>query len=585
MLSGLSGLLLLSLAGCGGPDLPAGAPAPGSAGPWSGSSSGPGGTGPGQSVPGPSVPGPGTGGQPSPGGSGSSVPTEAELAAARTEVAALPLPRLAAQLLVVRQPGLGEAAAGPVRRLGAGGVAAFADAVPSRAADIPGTVRRSNQAVQRAMRDSGRVWPAFIAVDQEGGPVVRIGSPLTRWPAAMALGATRDPDLVRRVTRAAGAELRDLGFTAVLAPVADVTSGPSETTIGSRSPGSDPGLVAEVALAAARGYLDSGLVPTIKHFPGHGGVSGDSHRGTVRQGASRRVLNRRDLVPFRRAVDAGMPALMTAHIVLAAVDAGEPATLSAPVLGGLLRREWGYRGLVVTDALEMAAVAGRYGSAEAATRAVAAGADVLLMPADPDQAVAGLVGAVRAGRVSRQRLEESAARMVATLRHTAAGAGQGSPERGAGRPPDGHPALADQLARASITQLSGPCGRRLVGSAVRISGGSPADRAVFTQAAKEAGLPVRPGRSSTSVALLGAGGYRAGSGGDARPGTATGQVVVSLDTPYGLASAGAATTRLAAYGSTPATARAVVSVLLGRAVAPGRLPVAVGRWPVGSGCR
>ncbi len=490
----------------------------------------------------------------------------ADLEQATADVSQLSLPRLAAQIVVPRQSGSGATAAQPVRSQGYGGVAVFSANIPRSAAAIPTTVRATNTALQAAMRQSGRDWPAFIAIDQEGGPVTRIGSPLTTWPAAMALGAAGDAALAAAVARASGAELRGLGFTVVMAPVADVTIGPADPTIGVRSPGTDPGTVATVATAMVAGYTQAGIMPTVKHFPGHGSVSADTHAGTVIQSASREVLDRRDLLPFARLAASGAPAVMVAHIVVRAVDANQPATLSGAVVDGVLRRDLGFRGMTVTDALEMAAVSRRYGPGEAAVRAVLAGNDVLLMPADPAQAVAGLVKAVNQGRLPKARLEQAAARMVAGLRASVRAAP-------ADHAPGSHRTVADRLAAASITQLGGRCGTRLVGKSLSFSGPAAAVSAM-TAAARTAGLRVGGG---TTVLLL--------TGSSAPRGTAAADVVVALNSPYALRTARARSLALATYGATPATYRALASVLAGTTTPRGQLPVAVGAWPIGTGCR
>ncbi|MDO5711378.1 MAG: glycoside hydrolase family 3 N-terminal domain-containing protein, partial [Micrococcales bacterium] len=242
------------------------------------------------------------------------LPSAADLTAARREVAKLPLDKLAAQLVVPRQTGDRASAAAGLRTRGYGGYAVFRGNLPAGSAAIP-AARSDNAAFARAVAASGRSWPAFISIDQEGGPVTRLEAPMTPFPAVMALGAARDPGLARRVGAASGAELRSLGYTVVLAPDADVTIGAADPTIGIRSPGSDPKLVARISTALAAGYLDAGILPTLKHFPGHGGVSADTHVGTVRQRASLAQLRARDLVPFAEAVRSGVPAIMTAHIV------------------------------------------------------------------------------------------------------------------------------------------------------------------------------------------------------------------------------------------------------------------------------
>ena len=527
----------------------------------------------------PAVPPPPATAAPAPAPAGSALgglPSAAELAAATREVSALSTRALAGQLVVARYAGTAPAAAAAqVRALGLGGVVVFSGNVPDRSADVVPVLRGVAAGVAGALAAQGRRWPAFLAVDQEGGPVARVGAPATSFPAAMALGAAGDPGLARRVAAASGAELRAMGLTVVLAPDADVTAGPADPTIGVRSPGSDPQRVAATASGLVRGYLEAGIVPTVKHFPGHGGVTTDSHVGMPRRRASLATLLAGDLLPFRVLADQGAPAVMTGHILLTAVDRRRPASLSAAVTTGLLRERLGFSGLVVTDALEMGAVTGRYGAGAAAVLAVASGADVVLMPADPRAAVEALAAAVREGTLTRGRLVASAARMVATLRHNV---GPTPPPSVVGT----HRAAARALADASVTVVSGRCNARVVGRSVSVSGALAPDRARFAAAARRAGLGVGSG---TAVRLLGGGAYRASGGGSAAGGeTGSGDVVVALDVPYGLARSAAREARVAAYGRTAATFDAVVAVLLGRQPARGRLPVAVGAWPVGHGC-
>lgn len=503
------------------------------------------------------------------------LPGEEGLARARQDVADLTLDQLAGQLVVAAYPGTDPAAAAAlVDRHHLGGVITLGENVPSSPEARVDALRALTSQVGEAVAADGRDWPAFLGIDQEGGPITRVGAPLQRWPSAMALGASDRPDLAREVAAASGHDLRSLGYTVVFAPVADVTSGPDDPTIGARSPGSDPDLVGRIAAAQAAGFAQAGLVPVAKHFPGHGSVTADTHVGSAHQGADLATLRQRDLAPFERLAEQGLPGLMTAHIVVEAVDPGAPATLSTAVLTGLLREELGFEGLVVTDALNMAAVSDAHRSRDAAVQAVLAGADVLLMPPDPGAAVAGLVAAVEGGELSRERLEESAARIVATLRdRDAAAPAAGEPGTGAD--------LASEVAGAAITQLDGSCGARLVGDAIRVTGGTEADRALLAEAATAAGLDVGSG---DLVTLIGAPDYRAGGGGGGA-GAANGDVVVALDVPYPLAGSTADTALLAAFGRDEATMSALVEVLTGEREAPGRLPVDVGGGhPRGSGC-
>lgn len=519
------------------------------------------------------------------------LPTADELARARADVGKLDVVRLAAQLVVPRQEGTGAAAADVVRRSHVGGVAAFGNVVPSDPDRVRPQVGASNRAVQEAVRSDGRDWPAFVAVDQEGGSVNRIGAPLTRFPAPMALGAARNPELTTRVGLVSGSQLRELGFTVVLAPSADVTAGAQDPTIGTRSPGGDPAAVTTTAGALLAGYREAGVLATLKHFPGHGGVRADSHLGIARQPASLETLTTRDLRPFAD-LAAAAPAVMVGHIQLSAVDAKLPSTLSKTVVTGLLRTTQHFAGLVVSDALEMHAITDRYGAGEAAVRAIEAGCDVILIPADTTAAIDALAAAVRSGRLSRERLEESAARMVAALRHAHA-----SPPRPVS--PGTARETAQALAAASITQLDGGCGRAMVRGGITILGGDAADRAALAAAARAAGLKVGSG---PVVRLLGGGGYRAAEGGKAAEGAEgaegagsersrviggfrPGEIAVALDRPYVLTSGRPGAVLIATYGRTPETFAALVDVLLGKHKAGGRLPVQVGRYPIGAGCR
>lgn len=511
---------------------------------------------------------------PTPGGSIAGAPDDEALQAAREDVAELSLAQLAGQLIVAAYLGTdSSAAAAMVARHHLGGVITLGDNVPEDRSMRLAAMSDLTERVHGAVAADGRDWPAFVGIDQEGGAITRLGAPLNRWPSAMALGAAGDAELAREVSQASGEQLRALGFTVVFAPVADVTSGPDDPTIGVRSPGSDPELVARIAAAAADGFAGAGMIPVAKHFPGHGSVPVDSHLAPVRQDADLDTLLTRDLVPFVQLVQDGIPAVMTAHLVLEDLDPEHPATLSELVLTGLLREEMGFTGLVVTDALNMAAISDVYGAENAAVLAIQAGADVLLMPSDPGAAAQALVQAVQEGTLERDRLEDSASRIVATLR-AVQGTVPGPEVIGS------QFELSRTAAAAGITQLSGDCGQPLVGPSVQIVGGTAVDRDLLGLVAREAGLSTGAG---DVVALLGAPPYQAGGGGGDGP-AGQGAVVVALDVPYQLADSTATSALLAAFGRDRATFEAVVAVLQGQQPATGRLPVAVGAYAVGAGC-
>ena len=373
----------------------------------------------------------------------------------------LSLREAAGQVIVAQYAGTASPAP-VVRRLHLGGVIAFSDNVSST-----GQIRRVNRSVGQVV--AARGWPAFVGVDQEGGIVDRVGAPSTDFPSFMAAGAAALPTTTERAARAGAAEMRGLGFDVVLAPDADVTVGDGDAAIGSRSAGGRPREVATQVVAAMRGIEGAGVLPVLKHFPGHGSLGADSHADLPLQGKSVRALRRSDLVPFTAAIAARAPAVLTGHIAVSSVDKGVPASISRKVTTGLLRRDLGFDGLVVTDALDMAGVQQRAPGARAAVRALRAGADVLLMPPDPRAARDAIVHAVRSGDLPRTRLDEAAARMIDTLRSVHAG-------RGA-RPGSARPA-ALALARQSVTSVAGPCRGRLVPRRVRVVG-DPGDVAAF----------------------------------------------------------------------------------------------------------
>ncbi|GAB3027634.1 beta-N-acetylhexosaminidase [Nocardioides flavus (ex Wang et al. 2016)] len=525
-------------------------------------------------------------------------PDRSELDRAARVVGRMPLPDLAGQVIVADWQGT-EAPVRMVRELHLGGVIAFSSNVASAE-----QVKRVNTALTRQVR---RTWPLFLGVDQEGGVVERLRGAATRFPTFMSAGAAGDVALTERAYDASGAELRRLGFTVDFAPDADVTSGPGDPTIGSRSASSRPADVAGHVVAAARGFGAAGVLPVVKHFPGHGSVPADSHLTLPVQPRTLAQLEANDLVPFRRAVEEGLPAVMVGHIDVRAVDPRVPSSLSRKVTTGLLRDELGFDGLVVTDSLEMAAVTRGRDPRRTVVQAMRAGSDVLLMPPSPAQARAALVRAVRSGALSRRRLEQAAARQIALLRHLA----------GTGQAAAGNPGQASRaLSAAAVTVTDGPCSGRLTGDVVHPYG-DPGAVTGFAAAARRAGMTVlvresppsrladakpRPERrkkerkrafrkrlrewrqaEEARVRRLAAWTERE----DARlaAGTAIGftgyrdapvdgEIAVATDTPWVLGRV-TAPTRIATFGDTPAAMSVLVEVLQGRASAPGRLPVKV----------
>ena len=257
--------------------------------------------------------------------------------------------------------------------------------------------------------------PLQISTDQEYGSVVRVGPPATQFPGGMALGATRSAAFARDAGAIAGRELKALGITTDFAPDADVNVNPLNPVIGVRSASSDPALAAEIVAAQVKGYQRDGrIVSTAKHFPGHGDTETDSHVGIPEIHHTREEWTRIDLPPFQAAIRAGIKSIMTAHIVVQSLDpSGDPATLSRPILTGILRQQLRFDGVVITDSLGMKGVRDKYGDAEIPLRAIEAGVDQLLMPVDPGLAYNSVLDAVRSGRISEARIDESVTRILA----------------------------------------------------------------------------------------------------------------------------------------------------------------------------
>ena len=262
----------------------------------------------------------------------------------------------------------------------------------------------------------------LVATDEEGGDVTRLEAAAgSSFPGNLALGAVDDVALTRRVAAAIGGELAAAGIDLDLAPVADVVVDSANPIVGVRSFGSDPLLVARHVAAFVEGVQSRGVAACAKHFPGHGETSADSHLELPVADADRVTLLARALPPFHAAVEAGVRAVMTAHIRFPALG-GDPATLSPEVIG-LLRDELGFGGLVITDALEMRAISGTVGLEEGAVRALAAGADALCLGADrtPDEVErirGAIVEAARSGRLPEDRLHEAAVRVAETAAWT-----------------------------------------------------------------------------------------------------------------------------------------------------------------------
>ncbi|MFZ3470520.1 glycoside hydrolase family 3 protein [Streptomyces sp. 4.24] len=506
-----------------------------------------------------------------------------------------------------------------VSRYHLGGIVYFGWAHNTR---TPHQVAELSAGLQRAAAESGAGIPLLLSVDQEHGAVARIGRPATLLPGAMALGAMA-PDgdgataEARRAARVAGAELAAMGIRHNYAPVADVNVDPANPVIGVRSFGADPHAVADLVVAQVRGYQGAGVAATVKHFPGHGDTGTDSHVGLPLMKHTRAQWEELDEPPFRAAVRAGVDVVMTAHIVFPALDpSGDPATLSRPIVTGILRERLGFRGVVVTDALDMAGVRQKYGDDRVPVLALKAGCDQLLNPPDLGLAHRSVLAAVESGELTRARIEESVLRILELKERrglfdqapgTVPASPAGAVDAAVGIP--SHLAAAEEIAGRTTTLLANADGLLPLDPADRprllVTGTDPPSptgttgpptvvlaRELSALGCRATALP--PGRA---VALAAGNAavvvctYNVPEG----PGPqrdlvtellATGVpvVVVAIRNPYDPARLPRCAAELATYTWTDAELRAAARVVTGTLRPTGRLPVPVpGRYPLGHG--
>ncbi|WSN50758.1 glycoside hydrolase family 3 N-terminal domain-containing protein [Streptomyces sp. NBC_01296] len=525
-----------------------------------------------------------------------------------------------------------------VARYHLGGIIYFSWAHNTRG---PQQIAELSAALQRAAAAAGSGIPLMLSTDQEHGAVARIGKPATLLPGAMALGARHGASgtagtgpsgnasagagasgpgaadatataEARRAARIAGAELAAMGIRQDYAPVADVNVNPANPVIGVRSFGSDPQAVAALVAAQVRGYQGAGVAATAKHFPGHGDTETDSHVGLPVMRHSRAQWEELDEPPFRAAVEAGVDAVMTAHIVFPALDpSGDPATLSRPIVTGILRERLGFRGVVVTDALDMAGVRQKYGDDRVPVLALKAGCDQLLNPPDLGLAHRSVLAAVEAGELTQDRIEESVLRILELkarrglfdAAHTAAG----QMDAMVGIP--AHLTAADEIAAGTTTLLANPVKLlpldATAGPRVLVTGADPASpsgttgppTAVLARELTALGCaatavpPARavaaaPGNAAVLVCT-----YNVPEGDDPQRtlvtellATGVPVVVVAIRNPYDPARLPTCAAELATYTWTDVEMRAAARVVTGAARPSGRLPVPVpGRYPLGHG--
>lgn len=451
--------------------------------------------------------------------------------------------------------------------------------------------------------------PFLLATDHEGGPVFTqrlYGA--TVFPGNMALGATGDPRLAEKAAYASARELRALGLHVDFAPVLDVNSNPDNPIIGVRSFGEDPALVSRLGLSALKGYRRGGILPVVKHFPGHGDTQVDSHLGLPAIAKTLQELELLELAPFRAALKVGAQAVMPAHIVFPALGTGpHPVTLSSAAIEGFLRRELGFSGLIFSDSLDMGAIANSTGVPGAAVLALEAGLDVLLTgKADFPPVYERVLAAVQDGRIPMARLDRSVGRILSAKR--ALGLFDEKP-RAQDAALVGHPkhaALSREIAERSVTllrnadsllPLSRDDGRNLLVIVARSPRFAAEAQHFFSEISRRHGqaqfleIPPNPDSSALQAARALANDSDVLILGSFAWGTADFKdqlslfrqlqdlgkpaVLASLMNPYDLRHFPEARTALCAYGLTRASLEAAARVLFGELKPRGRLPVTI----------
>jgi beta-N-acetylhexosaminidase len=494
-------------------------------------------------------------------------------------------------------------------------------------------------------------YPLLISADLEAGAGMRFDDTVN-FPWNMAIAATGDPNYARRAGELTGREARALGVQQIYAPVADVNNNPANPVINVRSYGEDPAQVAKFVAAFVEGAQSAGVIATAKHFPGHGDTAVDSHRGLPEIDVTRERLNTLELVPFRAAVSAGVGAVMDGHIALPRIDStvitplprekklkaidtdetseivvekGTMPTTLSPVINNILRKDLQFDGLIVTDAMSMSGLTLYFTQEEASVRALEAGADQLLKPADADAAFRGVVGAVKNGRLTEQRIEQSARKILAAkydlglvqqrltpideIDHVVAG-NQAS-------------ALADDIAAHAMTLVRNdshlvplkltPTSKilnlgitngddRLFITQTFVAemnrGGVKMDTIVLDDRSSDAEVQkTLEAASRADVVIVSMyGRVRTGQAGSValpKPGERALNALldrqkpvvgISFGNPYLLMSFPKLPTYLVAYGDMPSLQRSVANALLGKIDVSGRLPISLpGLYPLGAG--
>ena len=471
-----------------------------------------------------------------------------------------------------------------------GGVVLF-----SRNIQSPKQTAELTNELQRLAQSTTHGIPLFIGIDQEGGWVIRLKEGATVLPGNMALGATDSTELAERAGEITAVELAAVGVNLNFAPVMDVNNNPRNPVIGRRSFGESSERVSQLGVAYIRGLQHNGMLATAKHFPGHGDTTVDSHFDLPTVSHDRERIHALELQPFRAAIDADVAAIMTAHIIYPAFDPDRPATLSPTILTNLLREELGFDGLLITDDMEMKAIDDRYRSGEASVMAIEAGADIVMVlwtPTKQDEVFDALLSAVKSGRISQARLNQSVERILKGKRAAfdrrfvdpdAVGTIVGSAA---------HQGLAQTIASQAITVVgnrNNTLPLKLVPeTSVLILNESSTLFNIFKAGhpnTTEARIPGKPEveailpqliRGADEADLVIAGiinNEQAALVQQLSLATSTPVVVVALGSPYTLRGCPAAAASIATYDIHDASVSAAVEVILGAQEARGKLPI------------
>lgn len=509
-----------------------------------------------------------------------------------TMIAEMTIEEKVGQLIMVGFEGTqaNEAIETHIRERFVGGVVLF-----SRNIESPQQTAELTNELQQMASATAHQIPLFIGIDQEGGWVIRLKDGATVLPGNMALGATGSAELAERAGEITAVELAAVGVNLNFAPVMDVNNNPQNPVIDRRSFGESPELVSRLGVAYIRGLQRNGVLATAKHFPGHGDTTVDSHFDLPTVNHDRERIHALELQPFRAAIDTDVAAIMTAHIVYPAFDADQPATLSPTILTDLLRTELGFDGLIVTDDMEMKAIDDRYRSGEAAVMAVEAGADVVMVlwtPTKQLEVFDALLSAVKSGRISQARLDQSVKRILKSkaaafdrrfVDPDAVGETVGT---------DAHQQLAQTIASQAITMVRNrnsllPLGLKPETSVLILSASSSLFESFKGHHPNtvEAKIPQQPEVENILSQLIpraeDADVVIAGIMNDEQAGlvqrislgTTTPVIVIALGSPYTLRDCPAVSASLAAYDLHDASVSAAVEVIIGVQEAQGKLPV------------